>query len=664
MASPTTPVSNRTRPVEVTPLNAGSGSNTEHEQRNHQFHYAPYLRQDLRKTLVLPFDKMAEIICKVYAARKWTAPSRRLPKSLVKEHQKFFDLPDNEEARYAPFALLANSVLDYLRHRTVRFCRNDPKHIAGSSAKRKPDVVAVPKDLLKSRRTIKAYNKNASQSPFWWHELLLFQEFATAAEDWNDNKSRSSKKRPSEDYLGSETRKRLKQSHDRIQTIVSESSSYHNLQGEAATTTPKNIQCASYALEMAANSGFRDFVIGAYTKGSKTFLIYYDHSAIIQSDLIDISNLKNLIKLLDVLVISGFGTTKLASLRLASRPSSDLPSPRENYEEFFAGAILKLEQGAVSLDLGKTLFRQHGLICRGTIVVEAKVRPRSRLSAGQVCVVKMYRPAATRVSESLLISQARGLAETEMPGMLRHLPNVLASETRPSAALHQELHQFFKEDYELRRVDIVVMDQLHHIQNEVLDATDLQAVFRDIFHCYRWLYQKAKIQHRDISMGNVMYRNHGTRVYGVLNDFDHALDISNDPQGPSSNQRTGTLPYMAIGVHELAAGPHYYRYDLESLYYVMITFVSPKDHFVDQIHRTTSEDLAYVKRGHFISKSVKPIDELAIFESWCHRLRLMFANGYFREAQSELHPDTFDAKTLDQQVTFDTFENIVGPYVP
>ncbi|KAH7094215.1 hypothetical protein BKA62DRAFT_775532 [Auriculariales sp. MPI-PUGE-AT-0066] len=219
--------------------------------RNHQFHYAPYLRQDLRKTLVLPFDKMAEIICKVYAARKWTAPSRRLPKSLVKEHQKFFDLPDNEEARYAPFALLANSVLDYLRHRTVRFCRNDPKHIAGSSAKRKPDVVAVPKDLLKSRRTIKAYNKNASQSPFWWHELLLFQEFATRGEDWNDNKSRSSKKRPSEDYLGSETRKREK----------------------PPPPTPKNIQCASYALEMAANSGS-------------------PRLPIIQSDLIDISNLK------------------------------------------------------------------------------------------------------------------------------------------------------------------------------------------------------------------------------------------------------------------------------------------------------------------------------------------------------------------------------------
>jgi len=75
-----------------------------------------------------------------------------------------------------------------------------------------------------------------------------------------------------------------------------------------------------------------------------------------------------------------------------------------------------------------------------------------------------------------------------------------------------------------------------------------------------------------------MFR-HGSdgSVHGVLNDFDHAIRID-APSSPSSHQRTGTAPYMAIDIIE-ASPPlvHLYRHDLESLYYILVCVVRPAD---------------------------------------------------------------------------------------
>ena len=62
------------------------------------------------------------------------------------------------------------------------------------------------------------------------------------------------------------------------------------------------------------------------------------------------------------------------------------------------------------------------------------------------------------------------------------------------------------------------------------------------------------------------------KVYGVLTDYDLSswtADLAND-YTRTSQQRTGTPPYMA---HELLKGTsdvHLYRHDVESLFYVML----------------------------------------------------------------------------------------------
>ncbi|KAH7089330.1 hypothetical protein BKA62DRAFT_777081 [Auriculariales sp. MPI-PUGE-AT-0066] len=308
---------------------------------------------------------------------------------------------------------------------------------------------------------------------------------------------------------------------------------------------------------MSVNSRFSDFALGIFTKGTETCLIYYDSSAIIESEAISIRDLNSLVQLLDILV-----------------PSTSLAPPRQPLNTISADLTLKLN--GLVLKLGKTVFKQHGLICHQTTVAEAEVIENpGQLNINGSCVVKIYRPAQTRMSEVELIRKATTFAQKKVD-MLRHLPSIFASEIRPPALVHQVLHNHFQASYELRHIEIIAMDHLIPIDGRALGAADLQTVFRDIFYCYRWLYETVGIQHRDISVGNIMYRNLDSRVCGVLNDFDHALDISKNPSGPSSNHRTGTTPYMAIGILEHRVGPRCYRYDLELLYYVMVTVVSPE----------------------------------------------------------------------------------------
>jgi hypothetical protein len=62
---------------------------------------------------------------------------------------------------------------------------------------------------------------------------------------------------------------------------------------------------------------------------------------------------------------------------------------------------------------------------------------------------------------------------------------------------------------------------------------------------------------------------------GVLNDFDMAVDLQSE-SGPSSLERTGTLPYMALDLLLRPDGTvkHLYRHDAESFVWVLLDLAS------------------------------------------------------------------------------------------
>ncbi|KAH7918883.1 hypothetical protein BV22DRAFT_1041434 [Leucogyrophana mollusca] len=103
-----------------------------------------------------------------------------------------------------------------------------------------------------------------------------------------------------------------------------------------------------------------------------------------------------------------------------------------------------------------------------------------------------------------------------------------------------------------------------------LPAEEVLRTWWSVVLCHYELW-KGGIHHRDISESNlVYYRNAQDVAVGVLNDFD----LSSTTEGRQGNERTGTMPFMAIELLD-QEGPEghitrHYRHDAESLVWVLV----------------------------------------------------------------------------------------------
>ncbi|KAH7923110.1 hypothetical protein BV22DRAFT_1093462 [Leucogyrophana mollusca] len=113
---------------------------------------------------------------------------------------------------------------------------------------------------------------------------------------------------------------------------------------------------------------------------------------------------------------------------------------------------------------------------------------------------------------------------------------------------------------------IIVFRKLRPITD--LSSKEFLRTWWEIVLCHYELW-KGGIHHRDISASNLMYyRNAQGVAVGVLNDFD----LSSTTEGRQGNERTGTIPFMAIELLRKSAlhghGTHEYYHDAESLIWV------------------------------------------------------------------------------------------------
>jgi len=190
------------------------------------------------------------------------------------------------------------------------------------------------------------------------------------------------------------------------------------------------------------------------------------------------------------------------------------------------------------------------------------------------------------------------------------------------------------------------------------------------------------------------------RVYGVLTDYDLSSFTAtmNSNYKKTSQQRTGTPPYMA---HELLRGTsalHLYRHDLESLFYIMLltaarhTIGIPRRDDNPRVILRTSWVLPYQEwfneprydvlgslKGSFFSE-LQPITLSQVFEDflpWLEDLQQCFSTGfklkpsYNKRAQkvwraavkpAVVQPVDFDDGTLGGQITYATILAAV-PYL-
>ena len=166
-----------------------------------------------------------------------------------------------------------------------------------------------------------------------------------------------------------------------------------------------------------------------------------------------------------------------------------------------------------------------------------------------------------------------------------------------------------------------------------------------------------------------MYRMVEEKVCGVLTDFDLASwtkDLAQD-YTRTSQQRTGTPPYMAYGLLDGTDDRHLYRHDLESLFYIMLIVVThyeiqlptrgesgglrtrqasgglPCEMWFDQ---TSYQALASYKHTFFSNLqrlSLSPAFE--DFRDWLRYLHLSFRRGI---RAKEVHEEELTAPPLPQ----------------
>ena len=269
------------------------------------------------------------------------------------------------------------------------------------------------------------------------------------------------------------------------------------------------------------------------------------------------------------------------------KPAPLLDNPRQT-TDIFDGLELKLNDGT-RLELGSTVFHHHGIIGRGTCVVQAKcIRKRKGNGADDGAwdgplIVKLSWPAKSRMSENNIIQQARNAANNdEHCWVLKQLPDVLHAKDQYVNLLSQALIGRMGAKYEDCVLRIVVQEELYPI-TEQMATNDLAQSFCEAFWCmypsntyfvtihhlvigYRWLFEVLKILHWDISIDNLMIRKKG------LNDFD--LAVSADINSMLSKHHTGTKPFMVIDLIHPDPTVHMYRHDLESMFYVLVWITS------------------------------------------------------------------------------------------
>ncbi|KAJ3977301.1 protein kinase [Lentinula raphanica] len=538
---------------------------------------------------------------------------------------------------------------------------------------------------------------------------MLTRSAAKAKEATNSQTSNSrSNKSPSVPAAGEGSKRKVELTEEqRYKQVKAE-----EVKAEAKLTATQGqrrtrIQCASYAKEMLSHGFIRNHAIGIVADDNVVRFQYYDHSKVVESTALNISDdeWKKLFMAM-VCQLSKLDHEKLGfvpRLHLDTfdhfRNSEQLARDLKNDPEGLVGATYTFTdptdptdpKRSITVTIVKVLYRAEGIIGRSSIVAEVRCVcsanrcPKSGCQwHGENKIMKISFPSSDRVPEPDLISEATENARsTNNDWALNHLPNIIRSitiEYHPVDSAQGRLKAHLKEDYEERVMRVTFYEKLQPL-SELEDLRELAQVLYDILQIHQWLYECVNILHRDLSIGNLMFRRKEGKVYGVLNDFDLSSTVARMAQGPSSKERTGTRPFMSPDLlNSLWKGGHFPRHDLESLFFIILCLVCRYDELYGL--RPCAEPRPFTKwfvgsdadvyayKVSFIFDSPDPPIQpyFTTFEPWVTALRDCLADGYEHRpkirASNVAQPRAvdYDWETLGGTVTYHKFRLVMSAF--
>ncbi|KAG1727040.1 hypothetical protein EDB19DRAFT_1914396 [Suillus lakei] len=321
------------------------------------------------------------------------------------------------------------------------------------------------------------------------------------------------------------------------------------------------VQTGMYAAEMFAANLAVNHIINLIVVDDVMWIWYYDRQGIIQSSGINfIQDLPRFMVLLYAL--------QRFELEDWGRNKDFLPVQVEGKQchEF---KIKDVELGDVDLLLHTShdeRVTHYGLQGRATNVVpvtsEALAKKYDNLPDGMVA--KIFWGEVGHTSEPEILKKVRGDRQGARYCKRPYSPAALVPQVHESYVRHPRSARLFQNPLKGSRVLYIL------VFPKLLPITDLYDkglfdVWRQCILCHLTLWKEG-VYHRDVSPGNLMwYWKDGKRM-GVLNDYDLS-SLAND-QGPRGNERTGTVPFMALDLltakGQRGEVKHLYCHDLES----------------------------------------------------------------------------------------------------
>ncbi|KAH0834712.1 hypothetical protein J3R83DRAFT_10260 [Lanmaoa asiatica] len=204
----------------------------------------------------------------------------------------------------------------------------------------------------------------------------------------------------------------------------------------------------------------------------------------------------------------------------------------------------------------------YGLTGRATNVCPATSQ---RFSSSGNLVAKLFWGEISRASEPEILKKVYKIAEKE-PDVHGHVPVMVFHYKFPSSSTATIRLCLGLPIEGSRELFLILFQTLMKITKLVRDPF-LNCWWQTV-KCHLALWKNG-VYHRDVSASNLMYKDEGDNPVGVLNDFD----LATMAEGPTGDQRTGTVPFMALKLltmeGQVGEIKHVYAHDAESFIWVL-----------------------------------------------------------------------------------------------